>query len=60
MKLIVVATGTLRVKKEYTGNTKVIPVVHGDILRSYEAKQSVCARNGTLFTTLLPVVQSLG
>ncbi len=31
-----------------------------DILRSYEAKQSVCARNWTCFTSLLPVIQSLG
>ncbi len=30
-----------------------------DILRSYEVKRSVCARNSTLFTALLPVIQSL-
>ncbi len=36
-----------------------IPVVLIDILRSYEAKQSVCARKWTLLTTLLPVIHSL-
>ncbi len=46
-------------KKHISGNTKLIPVAPDDILRSYEAKQSVCARNWTLFTTLLPVIQSL-
>ncbi len=46
-------------KKAYTGNTKLIPMDPCDILRSYEAKRSVCARNWTLFTTLLPVIHSL-
>ncbi len=44
------ATGTFRVKKAYTGNTKLIPVAPGNILRSYEVKRLVCARNWTLFT----------
>ncbi len=30
-----------------------------DILRSYEANRSVCARNWTLFTTLLHVIQRI-
>ncbi len=34
------------------------PVAPDDTLRSYEAKWSICARNWTLFTTLLPVIQS--
>ncbi len=38
-------------------NTKLIPVAPDDILRSYEMKRSVCARNWTLFTMLLPVIQ---
>ncbi len=36
-----------------------MPVAPDDILRSYEVKRSVCARNRTLFTTLLPVIHSL-
>ncbi len=46
-------------KKSISDNTKWIHVAPDDILRSYEANQSVCARNWTLFTTLLPVLQSL-
>ncbi len=46
---------TLRVKKA----CQWIPVAPDDILRSYEAKRLVCARNWTLFATLLPVIQSL-
>ncbi len=37
----------------------LIPVAPDDILRSSEAKRSVCAINQTLFTALLPVIQSL-
>ncbi len=48
------ANVTLRVKKNISGNTKLILV-----LRSYEAKRLVCARNWTLFITSLPVIQSL-
>ncbi len=42
-----------------SGNTQVISMALDDILRSYEAKQWVCPRNWILFTTLLPVIQSL-
>ncbi len=34
------------------GSTKQIPVAPDDILRFYEEKRLVCARNWTLFTTL--------
>ncbi len=44
--------------KTYTGNTKWIPMVLDDILRSYEVKWAACARNWALFTALLPVIQS--
>ncbi len=49
----------LRVKKAYTSNTTLLPVAPDDILRSYEVKQSVIERKWALFTTLLPVIQSL-
>ncbi len=52
MKRKSMAAIILRVKKAYTGNTKLIPVAPDDILRSYEEKLSVCARNWT-FTTFL-------
>ncbi len=52
------ATVTLKVKKVYQG-VKLISMAPDDILRSHEVKRSVCARNWTLFTTLLPVIQSL-
>ncbi len=45
--------------KGISRNTKLLPVAPDDILRSYEAKRSVCARNWTLFTALWPVIQSL-
>ncbi len=48
-----------REEKSISRNTKWIPVAPDDILRSYEAKRSVCERNWTLFTALLPVIQSL-
>ncbi len=35
------------------------PVAPDDILRSYEEKRLVCARNRTLFTALFPIIQSL-
>ncbi len=38
------ATDTLRVEKANIGNAKLIPVAPDEILRSYEAKRSVCAR----------------
>ncbi len=59
MKCESAATITLRVKKTYTGNTKLIPMTPDDIMWSYEAKRSVCAKNWTLFATLLPVIHSL-
>lgn len=40
---------TLKVKKAGTLNTKLIPVAFEDILRSYEAKWSGCARKWTLW-----------
>ncbi len=45
----------MRVKKAYQG-TKLIAVAPDDIFKSYEGKRSVCARNLTLFKTLLPVI----
>jgi len=37
------ATGTLRVKKANIGNTELIPVAPGYILRSCEVKRLTCA-----------------
>ncbi len=39
----------LRVKKAYTGSTKIIPMAAANRLRFYEANRSICARNWTLF-----------
>ncbi len=50
----------LRVKKAYTGNTELIPVAPDDILRSYEEKRSVCARNWISFAKFLTKIQRLG
>ncbi len=49
----------LRVKKAYTGNTELIPVAPDDILRTYEEKRSVCARNWISFATFLTKIQRL-
>ncbi len=46
-------------KKSDISIAKIIPVALDDILRFYEAKQSVCTRNKTLFTILLLVIHSL-
>ncbi len=45
------ATGSLRVKKHTSGNTKLIPVTPDDILRSYEVKRSVTFRRLTVTPT---------
>lgn len=46
------AIGTI--ENTNTGKTKLIPVASDETLRSYEAKWSVCERNETLVSTLLP------
>ncbi len=45
------ATGSLRVKKRTSGNTKLIPVTPDDILRFYEVKRSVTFRRLTVTPT---------
>lgn len=50
----------LKKMQAHAGNTKLKNDLAPDnILMSYEANQSVCARKLTLFTTLLPVIHSL-
>ncbi len=54
----VFSCSSLRIKS-ISRNAKLISVAPDDILGSYEAKRSVCARNRSLFTSVLPVIQSL-
>ncbi len=40
-------------KKTYTDKTKLNPVAHDNTMKSYDTKQSVCARNWTVFISFI-------
>ncbi len=58
-KMQVSSCSFLRIRKSTLSNTKSTLVSPDNILRSYEVKRLVCARNWILFTTLLLVIHSL-
>ncbi len=59
-KMQVSSCSFLRIRKSTLSNTKSTLVSPDNILRSYEVKRLVCARNWILFTTLLLVSIALG